>query len=144
MTSHHWKLVHTLSSQTGVSFIIPHYTKAPYTTADQSILGGLALIIAVSNDPRYKDKEIVLMGDSAGGWFVYRLLLAMTELALGNFDQSVMFDLDAARVARRKMHKAITISACCDPDLGATAYVEDQKLQDDVSLVLISPLASPD
>lgn len=116
--------------------IVPHYTKSPLATSSQSILGAISLLLSISKDPAYKDKEIVMMGDSAGGWFVLRLILAMTELALGEFKGAgaELFDREECKAVRRKMRKGVAISGCFELDLARTTFKEDELLQSAVSL----------
>ena len=115
-----WQYTHDLLvKKTGHSTVFPVYTLAPYATAGQVIRVAVDLLIAISKDPRYVNKDIVLMGSSAGGWIALRLALVLTRLALENetFDAGRIgvfpgpaWDLDTIRKVRMAVTKVVSIS----------------------------------
>lgn len=133
---YHWLFLQTLVSTTGITCILPHYTKAPLTTAPTCILHAIEFLLELSSDPRYSGKEIILVGDSAGGWISSRLLCAMTELAL---DEPILGGgrmyqrLDKIRSTRAMMKRAILISPALELDMAGTTFQDDSALQKDVS-----------
>jgi hypothetical protein len=132
--------------------IIPHYTLAPLSTSTHATLASLHLLLLLQSDPRYKGKEIILMGDSAGGWFVAQLLVCLTKLALGEkiglvgedeiIGSGSGSDAELAtseskskfKEIRRRMRKVILISPALEMDMGSTEHPEDEEVQPDVSL----------
>jgi alpha-beta hydrolase superfamily lysophospholipase len=68
--------------------ILPIYTLLPLSTADECTEFAISLIHSLILDERYKGKEIILMGDSAGGWIVLRALERMCELALNGDNEA--------------------------------------------------------
>ena len=97
--------------------IIPLYSLAPYSTASLFTLTSLEMILCVCDDPRYQGKDIVLYGESAGGWACWRTLLALTEVAAGkvtlgvSMSQIVDWGQDRLRRARQRITKIITVGA---------------------------------
>jgi hypothetical protein len=63
--------------------VVPIYTLAPLSTAREWNTVALDFILKLSKDDRYTDYDIVMMGDSAGGWMSMRLLQAMCEISCG-------------------------------------------------------------
>ena len=116
--------------------IIPHYTLAPMSTSSHATLAALQLLIDLDSDPRYAGKEIILMGDSAGGWFVGQLLATLTKLALGEKIGLVGEDeierVEVVERIRGRMKKAILISPALEMDMGSTEHPEDEEIQADV------------
>jgi hypothetical protein len=130
--------------------IIPHYTLAPLSTSTHATLASLHLLLSLQSDPRYKGKEIILMGDSAGGWFVAQLLVCLTKLALGEKigligEEELMKTVESGgdeevwklkwKAIRRGMKKVILISPVLELDMGSTEHPEDEEVQPDVSLL---------
>ncbi|KAG7531348.1 hypothetical protein FFLO_04409 [Filobasidium floriforme] len=145
----HWLFLTNLISSTSIPVIIPHYTLAPLSTSTHATLASLDLLLSLQSDPRYKGKEIILMGDSAGGWFVAQLLVCLTKLALGEKiglvgeDELVGSDAELLRATskskskfqeiRSRMKKAILISPALEMDMGSTEHPEDEEVQPDDS-----------
>jgi hypothetical protein len=150
----HWLFLTNLISSTSIPVIIPHYTLAPLSTSTHATLASLHLLLLLQSDPRYKGKEIILMGDSAGGWFVAQLLVALTKLALGEKiglvgEDELVGSGSGAELAtseskskfkeiRSRMKKAILISPALEMDMGSTEHPEDEEVQPDVSLSSLS------
>jgi len=72
-----------MALSTGCPVIYPLYTLAPAGTAAQCIQGGRELLVKIHRDDRYRDHRIVVTGASAGAWIALRLVLALSENALG-------------------------------------------------------------
>jgi hypothetical protein len=86
--------------------VVPIYTLAPLSTAREWNEVALEFILKLSKDARYTDYEIVMMGDSAGGWMSMRLLQAMCEISCGGKSDR-QGDVDEALM---RMGTAIMIS----------------------------------
>jgi hypothetical protein len=150
----HWLFLTNLLSSTNIPIVIPHYTLAPLSTSTHATLASLHLLLSLQSDPRYKGKEIILMGDSAGGWFVAQLLVASTKLVLGEKiglvgEDELLGSGSSAELAtseskskfkeiRSRMKKAILISPALEMDMGSTDHPEDEEVQPDVSLSSLS------
>jgi acetyl esterase/lipase len=97
------------------------YTLAPLATGTQCIAAAIDLVVHVSQDKRYAGKRIVLMGDSAGGWIVLRLALALTELALGKgipeLKEVKGLKRDSIKAAREKLYALVMISPLVDCEM---------------------------
>ena len=63
--------------------VVPIYHLAPISTAREWNQVALEFIVQLSKDARYTGYQIILMGDSAGGWMTVRLLQAMCEISCG-------------------------------------------------------------
>jgi hypothetical protein len=149
----HWLFLTNLISSTSIPVIIPHYTLAPLSTSTHATLASLHLLLLLQSDPRYKGKEIILMGDSAGGWFVAQLLVCLTKLALGekiglvgegeigsgsDAELATSESKSKFKEIRSRMKKAILISPALEMDMGSTDHPEDEEVQPDVSLSSLS------
>jgi hypothetical protein len=149
----HWLFLTNLISSTSIPVIIPHYTLAPLSTSTHATLASLHLLLSLQSDPRYKGKEIILMGDSAGGWFVAQLLVCLTKLALGekiglvgegeigsgsDAELATSESKSKFKEIRSRMKKAILISPALEMDMGSTDHPEDEEVQPDVSLSSLS------
>ena len=86
--------------------VVPIYTLAPLSTAREWNEVALEFILKLSKDARYTDYEIVMMGDSAGGWMSMRLLQALCEISCGDKSDR-QGDVDEALM---RMGTAIMIS----------------------------------
>lgn len=82
MFPQHWVFVLRLIKELNVPIIIPMYTLAPIATSDEFDKTALAFTLQISQDDRYKDKELIHMGDSAGGYCVLKLLELLCHKAL--------------------------------------------------------------
>lgn len=88
ITAYHWSFIQKLILRTGTSVVVPIYTLAPLSTADAFTSSALDLLYQVSDDPRYSDREVVLAGDSAGGWAALRLIEALSGAALNGQERA--------------------------------------------------------
>jgi acetyl esterase/lipase len=97
--------------------IIPLYSLAPYATASRFTSTSIEMILRICEDPRYQNKDMILYGESAGGWACWRTLLALTEVAAGKMTLGVstaqmeQWGLDRIRRARQRITKIITVGA---------------------------------
>lgn len=66
-----------------VPVVTPIYTLAPLSTGVQTIAAGIDMLVTLCGDQRYIDRELVILGDSAGGWIALRMILALVEVACG-------------------------------------------------------------
>ena len=96
----------------------------------------MEFLLSIRCDSRYSGKEIILMGDSAGGWIASRLLCAMTESALGEpvlGGERIAARRGDVRKTRTMMKRVISISPVLELDMGGTTFQDDSALQQDVS-----------
>ena len=80
----HWDAVARVVNESHCPVVVPIYTLAPLSTARDWNIVALDFILKLAKDARYTDYEIVMMGDSAGGWMSMRLLQAMCEISCGD------------------------------------------------------------
>lgn len=80
----HWAFIQKLADELKVDVVVPIYPLAPLSTATECTETAVELLARLQqDDPRYRGKQIVLCGDSAGGWIVTRVLLALVERHAG-------------------------------------------------------------
>ncbi|GHJ86315.1 hypothetical protein NliqN6_2717 [Naganishia liquefaciens] len=79
----HWIFAQKLADELKCDVVFPIYTLAPLATGTSCITTCLELLAHLRNDTRYAGKEVVLAGDSAGGWIALRTLLALVERSVG-------------------------------------------------------------
>ena len=79
----HWDAVARVVTESNCPVVVPIYTLAPLSTSREWDVVALDLITKLSKDARYADYQIVMMGDSAGGWMTMRLLQSMCEISCG-------------------------------------------------------------
>jgi hypothetical protein len=113
--------------------VVPIYTLAPLSTAREWEQTALDFVLALSKDKQYAGYQIVLMGDSAGGWMSMRLLQAMCEIGLD--DKSGR--QDAINTALKSMGTAIMISPLINPE------VNDELIEASQSVGLRALATSP-
>ena len=102
------------------------------------MLASLDFLLQLDSDPRYKDREIILMGDSAGGWFVAQLLYLLTKISMeesiedevpgfgsllgGDEENSV----EVLARMRSRMKMAVMNAPLLECDMGSTDHPEDE------------------
>jgi acetyl esterase/lipase len=107
----HWSVCHRLVRDHHLPVVFPQYTRAPLGTADAWCRAALELTLEIASDPRYKDKRIVHMGDSAGGWMALRFRMLLCGLILGEETISGMeLDQERLKALQRRMGPAVLIS----------------------------------
>ncbi len=99
--------------------IMAHFPLAPYSTADMFDGSVLAFLKRLLHDERYEAKEIVLMGDSAGGWKALRAYQAVLEVALGRHRvRSNEADREwARRAVKERLGTIVIISGVVDVEV---------------------------
>lgn len=112
---------------------MPIYTLAPLSTAREWEQTALDFVLALSKDKQYAGHQIVLMGDSAGGWMSMRLLQAMCEIGLDDKNGRQ----GAINTALKSMGTAIMISPLINPE------VNDELIEASQSVGLRAPATSP-
>jgi hypothetical protein len=102
------------------------------------MLASLDFLLQLDSDPRYKDKEFVLMGDSAGGWFVAQLLYLLTKIGMGESveDEVPGFgsllggdegkSMEVLARMRSRMKRAVMNAPLLECDMGSTDHPEDE------------------
>jgi hypothetical protein len=84
MQDRHWIFVQKLADDLKCDIIVPIYSLVPLSTSTTCIQTCIELLAHLERDDvRYRGKQVVLMGDSAGGWIALRLLLALMERHAG-------------------------------------------------------------
>lgn len=83
MQDRHWIFVQKLADDLKCDVIVPIYTLAPLATGTACIQTCIELLAHLRDDVRYAGKQVVLSGDSAGGWIALRVLLALMERHAG-------------------------------------------------------------
>jgi surfactin synthase thioesterase subunit len=127
--SQHWDFVRRLASELGIPVVVPHYTLLPLATGTQCTHAALDLCSRIMKDPRYKDKEIVVMGDSAGGWISMEVLIRLHQLSKSTSGQDTFgFNVEDGPQLIEKINQAILISAVVDFDWNQPEYDEAQRL----------------
>jgi hypothetical protein len=111
-----WNFVQgVVGNDVGLDYVFPEYTLAPYATAGQIIRGAVEVLLNISEDKRYRDHDIVLMGCSAGGWIIMRLAQVLTRLAMGQTEiegvpRGHSWELGRVQALRRKLKQVISMS----------------------------------
>ncbi|KAJ9112625.1 hypothetical protein QFC19_000645 [Naganishia cerealis] len=84
MQDRHWIFIQKLADELKCDVIVPIYTLAPLATGTSCIQTCIELLAHLERDDvRYRGKQFVLCGDSAGGWIALRVLLALIERYTG-------------------------------------------------------------
>jgi hypothetical protein len=80
MQDRHWIFVQKLADDLKCDIIVPIYSLVPLSTSTTCIQTCIELLAHLERDDvRYRGKQVVLMGDSAGGWIAMRVMLALME-----------------------------------------------------------------
>jgi len=102
------------------------------------MLASLDFLLQLDSDPRYKDKEIILMGDSAGGWFTAQLLYFLTKIDMGEsvegevpgfgslLDGDEGKSMEVLGRMRSRMKRAVMNAPLLECDMGSTDHPEDE------------------
>lgn len=84
MQDRHWIFIQKLADELKCDVVVPIYTLAPLATGTACVQTSIELLVHLQKDDiRYRGKEFVLCGDSAGGWIALRVLLALVERLAG-------------------------------------------------------------
>lgn len=134
----HHVALRKLANDFHIPVILPIYTLAPRATGRQFIVAAIDLLMQLRLEKRYKDREIVLVGDSAGGFLSLQLFVTLTNMACpgGDFDYAGQaellerYSLDAIRSLRSLVTTVILFSAMTESD----PPDEDRRIETDVSL----------
>ncbi|KAJ9093700.1 hypothetical protein QFC21_006296 [Naganishia friedmannii] len=122
MQDRHWIFVQKLADELKCDVIVPIYTLAPLATGTSCIQTCIELLAHLERDDiRYRNKQFVLTGDSAGGWIALRTLLALVERQTGKVtfrdrqDKVHVSDLKLEQQPEDIDYKAILDSISDDP-----------------------------
>lgn len=84
MQDRHWIFIQKLADELKCDVVVPIYTLAPLATGTACIQTSIELLAHLQKDDiRYRGKQVVLCGDSAGGWIALRVMLALMERHAG-------------------------------------------------------------
>jgi hypothetical protein len=84
MQDRHWIFIQKLADELKCDVVVPIYTLAPLATGTACVQTSIELLAHLQKDDiRYRGKNFVLCGDSAGGWIALRVLLALMERLAG-------------------------------------------------------------
>lgn len=124
----HWQAVQRVAAL-GVPVVFPQYKLAPLSNAGHWCRAAVEFLVDLADDTRYKGREIILMGDSAGGWMVLRLLEAMCGFLLGEEDLGLREEIRPA-VERVMRHSGagIMISPLLDAEISDKLLEVDRRV----------------
>lgn len=136
-TAEHWAFIQKLIQRTGTSVVVPIYKLAPLNTADAFTESAMELLLDVSQDTRYPNAEIVLAGDSAGGWITLRLIEALCEAALKGVEN--------AESALSRTTSALMLSPLVNLEITDEIREADRDVSesDEAAMQLLMMLAGP-
>lgn len=133
----HHVALRKMANELHIPVILPIYTLAPCATGRQFIMAAIDLLMQLRLEKRYEDREIVIAGDSAGGYLSLQLFVTLTNMACtggdlnyaGQAELLEKYSREAIQSLRSLANTVILFSAMTESD----PPDEDRQIEKDVS-----------